>query len=57
MSHRPKSVYVTTCHKCGSEIQSETKEGACSNCHQAYRLEWGDSRDMLPKLSVPDMAN
>jgi RNA polymerase subunit RPABC4/transcription elongation factor Spt4 len=40
MSHRPKSVYGSTCHRCGAVIQSETKEAKCGNCGLELILEW-----------------
>ncbi len=39
MAHRPKSIYAVTC-RCGSKLESETKETACPKCKITIRLEW-----------------
>lgn len=46
---RMQSVYVVSCDRCYSEIESVSTTATCPKCGRVIRLEWGKPVTMEPK--------
>ncbi len=49
MPHRPNSLYVAVCHRCGGSIETEKTDTACPTCKSPVTLEWPAWRQLKPE--------